>query len=80
MSEPHIQVARNQQFMVEWAIGHGSETKLVPYFVMVAEEDEAFLSKTTVDVLEDYINSAPTPFTFDPAWQKVGDKRFFYWR
>jgi len=57
--DPHLQIAPNQEFQMEWAVGHGETRTKYTYWVAIRSSDYDELKMVTDTLLEEYINAAP---------------------
>ncbi len=76
---PHIQVAANQIFTLDWSAGHGNDLtlfnfKTFTYFVIFHFDDQKFVpadADAMKLIIADYLASAPRSANLtDPQWRK----------
>jgi hypothetical protein len=61
-NQPHVQVAANQQFEIEWSNGHGDYTVGPYYFAIIHESAYDLLRADNITrMLADYVALAPVP-------------------
>jgi len=71
-NQPHVQVAANQEFEIEWSVGHGDYTRGPFYFAVIHESAYEMLRADNItEMLQDYVAKAPAGAALTGAmWEK----------